>query len=144
MPKSEGALPYWARAIVTILIAAIVGPLIGTALMFFLSGVPGGLLPEGIVAEVKGSPVIFGVFLGYVVGGIQALVCGVVFAAYGWSSGRLPAKVALMAAVPLALIFNFIFFGMTLGGIVSSMIIHVVPAFAVWWLVKAYWQKAEA
>lgn len=136
---SMAELPLWKRLIMTVLLTVGIGPLIGTAIVLLPPGavgfVPIGMLQNGIWLAL---------LLGYVSGGLQALICGLVYALCGWQAGRLPILVPIATALPLALFFNLIFFGMSGGGVFNSIIVHIVPALATWWLVKAYWQKAEA
>ena len=132
----------WRKLIMTVLLSALVGPLIGTAMIFLLT--LSGLLPDGI-AEIAGNASIpFALLLGYISGGVQATLCGTGFAVFGWRFGRLPIWVAIVIALPLALVFKVVVFGMLGDGVILSILIHLVPALVVWWLVRPYWQRAEA
>ncbi len=132
----------WRKLIMTVLLSALAGPLIGTAM--FLIFTPSGLLPEGI-AEIAGNASIpFALLLGYVSGGLQAILCGIGFAVLGWRFGRLPIWSAIVIALPLALAFKLVVFGMLGDGFILSILIHLVPALVAWWLVRPYWQRAKA
>jgi hypothetical protein len=134
--------PLWVKLIMTILLTVVAGPLVGAILVFLAIGA--GLAPEAIAMFMQGTSKLSGLFLGYVSGGLQAALCGLGFALYGWRAGNLPIWVPIMTALPLTLLFALALFGVSGGGIVFSVVIHLVPALVTWWLVKAYWQKAEA
>lgn len=126
----------------TVLLTIALGPLIGTMLVLLANAF--GFAPEAIVRIIEGNSIWAVLFEGYVAGGVPALICGLSFAISGWLSGRLSIWVPLLAALILAFLFKLIFYGVSGGGTVFSIIIHIVPALVTWWLVKAYWQRREA
>lgn len=135
--------PLWAKLIMTVLMTVGVGPLAGTVLVVLAD--VAGLAPDAIAMYMQGQSVLSVLFSGYVSGAVQALICGLTFALLGWVSGRLPIWVPILTALPLTLLFALSLFGMSGGGLIFSLIIHVVPALVTWWLVKAlYWQSTEA
>ncbi|WP_119269452.1 hypothetical protein [Taklimakanibacter deserti] len=138
---SASAAGLWEKLVMTVLLTVSVGPMVGTA-MVFLAIATGDMVL--IATFVRGGSVLFVLLLGYVAGGFQAALCGLTFALYGWRFGRLPMWLPIVIALPLASAFKFIVFGMLGEGLIESMLIHVVPALVAWWLVKAYWQRAEA
>jgi hypothetical protein len=122
--------PLWRKLVMTVLVTALVGPLIATIIVFL--GAAGGLVPQAVL------------LLGYVSGGLQAILCGIGFALFGWRFGRLSVWVAVALAVLLALIFRFVVFGTFGDGFILSILVHIVPALVAWWLVRKWWQRAEA
>lgn len=141
-PITAASLPLWRKWVMTVLVTALVGPLIATILVFL--GAAGGLVPQAMAEIVRSGTIPFVLLLGYVSGGLQAILCGIGFALFGWRFGRLSIWVAVALAVLLALIFRFVVFGTFGDGFILSILVHIVPALVAWWLVKAYWQRAEA
>ena len=133
--------PLWARMILTLLLTIAIGPLVGTMVVLLANAF--GLAPDAIVSVMEGISIPAVLFEGYVAGGVPAFICGMSFAISGWLSGRLSIWVPIVAALILAFLFKLIFYGVSGGGIVFSVIIHLVPALATWWLLRKYWQKAE-
>lgn len=144
LPSGMAGLPLWGRLIITVLIAAGVGPLVGTAVIWCLASLGNDLAPAEIITAVHSFSVENTLLLGYVFGGLQAAICGGVFAACGWYFGKLPAWIAAAIALPLAFVFQVIVFGTTTAGLLTSVLIHLVPTLVVWWLVRSYWKRAEA
>lgn len=138
---SANAAGLWEKLAMTVLLAVSVGPLVGTAMIFLAVTIADMV---SIAAFVRHGSVLLVLLLGYVAGGFQATLCGLIFALYGWQFGRLPMWLPIVIALPLALVFKSIVFGMLGEGLIESMLIHIVPALIVWWLVKAYWQRAGA
>lgn len=132
--------PLWIRLMMTILLTIVVGPLVGTVLVYLADAA--GLLPEAISIYMRGQTTISVLVSGYVSGGLQALICGLTFALVGWSSGRLPIWVPIVTGLLLAALFALALFGVSGNGIIFSVIIHILPALATWLLVRKYWQKA--
>jgi tetrahydromethanopterin S-methyltransferase subunit F len=132
--------PLWVKLIITVLLTVGVGPLVGTILVYLADAA--GLTPMAISIYMQGQTKLSVLVSGYVSGGLQAFICGLVFALVGWLSGRLPIWVPIVIALALAALFALALFGVSGNGIVFSVIIHIVPALVTWWLVKAYWQKA--
>jgi hypothetical protein len=130
------------KLIMTVLLTALVGPFVGTIIV--LLGAAGGLLPEGLAEIVRGATIPFVLLLGYVSGGLQAMLCGIGFAMFGWRFGRLSIWAAIALALLLGLIFRFVVFGTFGDGFILSILVHMVPALVAWWLVRKYWQRAEA
>jgi hypothetical protein len=133
--------PSWAKMIMTVLLTVAIGPLVGTTLVILANAV--GSAPEAIVRIMEGRSIPALVFEGYVAGGVPALICGLSFVLLGWLAGRLSIWVPILTALILAFLFKLIFYGVSGGGIVFSVIIHVVPALATWWLVRKYWHRAK-
>lgn len=138
---AASGFPRWLKLVMTVVLTVVVGPLVGTILVLLANAI--GAVPDAIAMHMQGQPMMSLLFSGYLSGGVQALICGVVYALSGWSSGRLPIWVPIVTALILTLLFALALFGVSGGGIVFSMIIHIVPALATWWLVKAYWQRTE-
>lgn len=134
--------PLWAKLIMTVLLTLVIGPLVGTILVLLADAA--GLAPDAISMFLQDRAKLSVLVLGYASGGMQAFICGLTFALFGWLSGRLPMWIPISAALLLALLFALSLFGVSGGGIVFSLIIHIVPALATWWLVKAYWQRVKA
>lgn len=134
--------PLWEKLIMTVLLTVGAGPLVGTILVLLASAA--GLAPDAISTFMQDQTKLSVLVLGYASGGVQALVCGLIFALFGWLSGRVPLWVPLLTALLLTLLFALSLFGVSGDGLVFSAIIHFVPALATWWLVKAYWQRTEA
>jgi hypothetical protein len=134
--------PLWRKLVMTVLVTALVGPLIATIIVFL--GAAGGLVPQAMAEIVRSCAIPFVLLLGYVSGGLQAILCGIGFALFGWRFGRLSVWVAVALAVLLALIFRFVVFGTFGDGFILSILVHIVPALVAWWLVRKYWQRAEA
>lgn len=132
--------PLWVKLMMTVLLTVGVGPLAGTILVYVAD--IAGLLPMAISIYMQGQTILSVLVSGYVSGGLQAFICGLIFALVGWFSGRLPISIPIVTGLLLAALFALALFGVSGAGIVFSVIIHVVPAFVTWWLVKAYWQKA--
>lgn len=142
MSAAAPALPLWRKLVMTVLVTTLVGPLIATILVFL--GAAGGLVPPAMAEIVRSCTIPFVFLLGYVSGGLQAILCGIGFALFGWRFGRLSIWVAVALAVLLALIFRFVIFGTFGDGFILSILIHIVPALVAWWLVRKYWQRREA
>jgi hypothetical protein len=142
VPIGVEGLSLWRKLIMTVVVTALVGPLAGTVII--LLGVAVGLLPQGLAEIVRGATLPFVFVLGYASGGLQAMLCGMGFAIFGWRFGRLSIWVAVALAVLLALIFRFVVFGTFGDGFVLSILVHIAPALVTWWLVRKYWQRAEA
>lgn len=134
--------PLWAKLIMTVLLTLVIGPLVGTILVLLADAA--GLTPEAIAMFMHDRTKLSVLALGYVSGGAQALICGATFALFGWLSGRLPIWLPISTALLLTMLFTLSLFGVSGGGLIFSLIIHIVPAFATWWLVKACWQRTEA
>jgi hypothetical protein len=132
--------PLWVKLIMTVLLTVGVGPLVGTILVYLADAA--GLTPVAISIYMQGQTILSVLVSGYVSGGLQVLICGLVFALVGGFSGRLPIWVPIVTALALAALFALALFGVSGAGIIFSVIIHIVPALVTWWLVKAYWQKA--
>lgn len=130
------------KLIMTVLLTAILGPLVGMILVILANAA--GEAPEEITMFMQGQPMLSVLFSGYMSGGLQALICGLTLSLFGWFFGRLPVWVPIVTALALAVLFTLALFGVSGRGIVFSLIIHIVPALATWWLVKAYWQRTEA
>lgn len=126
----------------TVLLTVLVGPLVGTALAYLTDAA--GLLPETISIYMRGQSAISVLVSGYVSGGLQALICGLAFALTGWISGRLPIQTPIVTGLLLAALFALTLFGRSGNGMIFSVIIHLVPALVTWWLVRGYWNRAEA
>lgn len=139
---AASGFPRWLRLVMTVLLTVVVGPLVGTILVILANAA--GVAPEGIAMYMQGQSLISVLFSGYVSGGLQALVCGITFALVGWFSSRLPWWVPIVTALPLTVLFALALFGVSGRGAIFSVVIHIVPALATWWLVKAYWQRTEA
>ncbi|MGE0237440.1 MAG: hypothetical protein AB7F09_02955 [Parvibaculaceae bacterium] len=132
--------PLWAKLIMTVLLTVLIGPLLGTILVVLVSAV--GLVPEAIMILMRDQSKVAVLFQGYTSGGVQALICGLVFALTGWICGRLPIWIPIVTALILTLLFALSLFGTSGGGLVFSGIIHIVPALTTWWLVRTYWQRS--
>lgn len=130
------------RVIMTMLLTLGIGPLVGTAMIFLAAGL--GLLPETLADVAADVSIPLALLLGYAVGGLQALICGGVFAAVGSRTGKLPIWLPIAIALPLALAFKVAIFGKLADGFILSILVHIVPALVTWWLVRRYWQKADA
>ena len=130
------------KLMMTILLPVIVGPLVGTILVYVAD--VAGLLPAAISIYMRGQTMLANLVSGYVSGGLQALICGVTFALAGWFSGRLSVWVPIVTGLVLAALFALTLFGTSGHGIVFSAIIHLVPALVTWWLVRGYWIRADA
>jgi hypothetical protein len=130
------------KLIMTVLLTALVGPLVGTGMVFL--GAASGLVPQALAAIVRDCTIPFVLVAGYVSGGLQAILCGIGFAMFGWRFGRLSIWTAIALSLLLALVFRFVVFGTFGDGFVLSILLHIVPALAAWWLVRRYWQRAEA
>jgi hypothetical protein len=139
--SGPGGRPLWTKMIMTMLLTLVIGPPVGTILVLLANAV--GWAPDAIVKVMEGRSILAVLFEGYVAGGVPALICGLSFAISGWLSSRLSIWVPILTALILACFFKIIFYGISGGGTVFSVIIHLVPALATWWLVKAYWQEAE-
>lgn len=126
----------------TVVLTVGVGPLVGTILVYLADAT--GLTPEAISIHMEGQTMLSNLVSGYVSGGLQAFICGLVFAFVGWLSGRLPIWAPIVTALVLAALFALALFGVSGRGIIFSVVIHIVPALVTWWLVKAYWQKASS
>ncbi|WP_119392072.1 hypothetical protein [Taklimakanibacter lacteus] len=133
--------PLWARLITTVLVTVLIGPLLGTILVLLTNAI--GAAPDAIVTILQGRSLWVVLFEGYVAGGVPAFICGLSFALCGWLSGRLSIWVPILVALALAFLFKIVFYGVAGVGIVFSVIIHIAPALATWWLVKAFWQRRE-
>lgn len=134
--------PLWVRLMLTVLLTVVVGPLVGTLLVYVAD--TAGVLPEAISIYMQGQTILANLVSGYVAGGLQAFICGLTFALVGWFSGRVPIRVPIVTGLLLAVLFGLALFGRSGNGIIFSVIIHLVPALVTWWLVKAYWQKEVA
>ncbi|MGE3876679.1 MAG: hypothetical protein AB7F74_27295 [Parvibaculaceae bacterium] len=141
-PFGMASASLWQRLIMTVLVTALVGPLIGTGIVLLAAA--SGLLPQGLAEIVRGGTIPFVLLAGYVSGGLQAILCGIGFAMFGWRFGRLSIWTAVALSLLLALVFRFVVFGTFGDGFVLSILVHIVPALAAWWLVRRYWRRAEA
>lgn len=126
----------------TVLLTVFVGPLVGTILVYLADAV--GVVPRTISIYMQGQTILANLVSGYVSGGLQALICGLAFALVGWFSGGLPIRIPVVTGLLLAVLFAFTLFGRSGDGIIFSVIIHLVPALVTWWLVRGYWNRAEA
>ncbi len=129
------------KLMLTVLLTVLVGPLVGTVLVYLADAA--GAVPQTISIYMQGQTILSNLVSGYVAGGLQALICGLVFALVGWFSGGLPIRVPIVTGLVLAVLFGLALFGRSGNGIIFSVIIHLVPALVTWWLVKAYWQRVE-
>jgi hypothetical protein len=134
--------PLWVRLMLTVLLTVVVGPLVGTLLVYVAD--TAGVLPEAISIYMQGQTILANLVSGYVSGGLQALICGLTFALAGWLSRRLSVWVPIVTGGLLAVLFALTLFGVSGNGIIFSVIIHLVPALVTWWLVRGYWNRAEA
>lgn len=126
----------------TVLLTLGVGPLVGTILVYLADAV--GAVPQTISIYMQGQTILANLVSGYVSGGLQALICGLTFALVGWFSGGLPIRVPIVTGLLLAALFALTLFGRSGNGMIFSVIIHLVPALVTWWLVRGYWNRAEA
>lgn len=139
---SANMAELFGKLTITVLLTVVVGPLVGTLLVYLADTV--GVLPQTISIYMQGQSILSNLVSGYVAGGLQALTCGVTFALVGWFSGSLPIRVPVATGLLLAVLFALTLFGTTGHGIIFSLIIHLVPALVTWWLVRGYWNRAEA
>ncbi|HTN95761.1 MAG TPA: hypothetical protein VL101_02190 [Nordella sp.] len=114
MASGPSVRPLRAKLIMTVLLTLVIGPLVGTILVLLADAT--GLTPEAISMFIQDRTRLSVLVLGFASGGMQALICGLTFALFGVSG----------------------------DGLIFSLIIHIVPALATWWLLKAYWQRIEA
>lgn len=134
--------PLWVRLMLTVLLTVVVGPLVGTLLVYVAD--TAGVLPGTISMYMQGQTILANLVSGYVAGGLQAFICGVTFALVGWFSGGLPIRIPIVTGLLLAVLFALTLFGTSGNGMIFSVIIHLVPALVTWWLVRGYWNRAEA
>lgn len=143
------------KLIMTVLLTVTVGPLVGTIVVFLFIGIVtlADGSPESMIYLIRTAPIMLVILLSYVAGGLQALICGLSFAALGWKYGELPIGVPLLIGPPLALVFTLVPFGLSggtaglygsLGGFSLYVVVHTAATLVTWWLVKAYWQKASS
>ena len=122
-------------------------------LIFLLTAVPGLALPSpqntglGTTVAVSLGVALFAVPFAYILGGLQALFCGLVLAAYGWLKGRPPLWVGLIASL-LAFIasYSIDIFGTFADSnhiALVLLITHLVPAILCWFIVQTYWRALE-
>lgn len=130
------------KLIMTLLLTILIGPPVGTILVYLTDAA--GLTPEAISIHMQGQTTLSVLLSGYVSGGLQAFICGLTFALIGWLSGGLPIRVPIATGLVLAALFALALFGASGHGIVFSLIIHLLPALVTWWLVRGYWNRAEA
>ena len=142
------------KVIMTVLLTVALGPLAGAAvvfLFFVLGALADGKSLEAVIGLVRTAPVVLVVLLTYAAGGVQALVCGLSFAALGRKYGELPVGIPLLIGPLLTLVFMLVLIGLFggigslygfLGGLVLYVVVHTAATLVTWWLVKAYWQKA--
>lgn len=150
-PVVEKEYRPWGECLATFLVFLMVGPPIGgivfavsMALLPSWSGVPHA---EG--SELSGQLSV-GLFLGlfaipfsYLVGGLQAAAMGLGHAVYGWFRGRPPLWLAaLLAAV--------VFAGSLISGMADAselffpmLLVHVIPAFLCWLIVRSFWRRYQ-
>jgi len=151
----------------TVFIAALVGPPVGGFVLTVFASFTG---PAGdiswtpidvVLTRIFNGATLFVLLFSYVVGGIQATLCGLAFAGYGACFRRLPVWIAIVApllamaampfvarlimdappAVPLSSSAGS---AGSFDGRLVALSIHVVPALVIWWLVRGYWKRADA
>src|SRR5262245_58171915 len=108
-PSGMASASLRQKLIMTVLLTALVGPLAGTGMVFL--GVASGLVPQALAAIVRDYTIPFVLVAGYVSGGLQAILCGIGFAMFGWRFGRLSIWTAIALSLLLALVFRFVVFG---------------------------------
>ena len=140
----------WGSAIGTVMTYLVLGPPLGAmVLILLLTAVPGLALPSpentglGTTVAVSLGIALFAVPFTYILGGLQALFCGVVLAAYGWLKGRPPLWVGLIASL-LAFVVSYSvdIFGTFADSnhIVLVMVItHLLPTILCWLIVRTFW-----
>lgn len=142
------------KLIMTVLLTVTVGPLVGATVVFLIIGIVklADGSPESMIYLIRTAPIMLVVLLSYVAGGVQALICGLSFAALGWKYGELPIGVPLLIGPILTLVFMLVPIGLYggigslygfLGGLFLYVVVHTAAALVTWWLVKAYWQRVE-
>ena len=153
MAQQDQSKP-WGAAVATVLTFLALGPLLGAiVLVLLLTAVPGLALPSpentglGTTIAVSLGVALFAVPFAYILGGLQALFCGVVLAAYGWMKGRPPLWIGLISCLlAYAVSYSIDIFGTfaDTNNIALVMVItHLVPAILCWLLVRTYWRAHE-
>lgn len=143
----------WAEAVSTFLICLALGPPLGGLIFaactaFFPAF--GGLANSGNGWDLSGGLVttlflgLFAVPFSYLAGGVQAAATGLLFAAWGWFRGRPSVTVAMLVAAA-------VFAGSALGGLADEpellpamVLIHAVPTFLCWLIIRNFWHGASA
>lgn len=139
----------WGEAIATFFTCLALGPPIGglvftLALTLYpgLGGVasaPGTGLGEALMSALFLG--LFAVPFSYLIGGLQAAVTGLAFAAYGMARGRPSLWVALLVSA-------VVFAGSTVAGVAEDgnilpvmALVHIVPTLLCWLIIRTYWRK---
>jgi hypothetical protein len=139
----------WGEAVATFFTCLALGPPVGgivlaltVALSPSISGVPfangTGFTDQIYTAFFVG---LFAIPFSYIIGGLQAAATGLSFSAYGWKRGRPPFWFAVATAAA-------VFAGATVAGIADSSelpvamtLVHTVPTFLCWLIIRTYWPE---
>lgn len=144
----------WGSAIATVLTFLILGPPLGAAvLILLLTAVPGLALPSsefaglGTTVAVSLGVMLFALPFAYILGGLQALFCGVVLAVYGWLKGRPPLWIGLIASLlAFTVSYSVDIFGTFADSNHMALVLviaHLMPTIFCWLIVKTFWRAIE-
>jgi hypothetical protein len=144
----------WKPAIATVLTTLILAPLVGGFLVSvylgaqFFGTVSGQPLLAIIIRLITSLTVFlaflpYGLMTGFIMGGIQALVGGIVFAVYGWTRGRPPIHVPIVAGLVLSAFLLRIPIAKTGTLVFLTAMFHVLPALAAWAVIRSFWTEKQ-
>lgn len=146
----QDARKPWAEAVATVFTTLALGPPIG-GLVFALcvAFYPAMAVLAGDVAvHGDATPLLMLMFLvglfavpfSFFFGGAQAIAAGLAFAAYGWNLGRPPLWFAGVTGL-------FAYAGARAAGFsqegqwfIPFLLVHLIPAFACWAIVRLFWR----
>jgi hypothetical protein len=147
LPAAAPPRRPWRRVFYTVLASVGVGPPAGAvfftlAIMFYLPFSKPASSDNSIASSLLGSIFVlpFAVLFSFVLGGLQAIGTGLVFAAYGWRFKRVPLWLAVGAGTVMFGLF------MLVTGVDDTSILplyfatHVVAALACWLIVRNFWR----